>query len=91
MPNRPTRAYVLAILLGIIFLAAQMHCCVDMNSGVMSSHICPICSAAGSAVATPTVMMATLHATSRLEDTGTVRTVPIIEMRNVSPRAPPLS
>ena len=83
--------HVVAILLGIIFLAAQMHCCVDINSGVMSSHICPICSAAGSAVATPAVTMTMVPAVNRLEVVGIATAVPVVELRNVSSRAPPLS
>jgi len=81
----------MAVLLAIVFFAAQMHCCVDMNSGVMSTHICPICSVAASAVATPTLFMTMIPAINRLEVVGVATSVPVVEMRNDSPRAPPLS
>jgi len=85
------RAYLVAVLLALVFFAAQMHCCVDMNSGVMSTHICPICSVAASAVATPTLLMTMIPAVNRLEVVGVAASVPVVEMRNVAPRAPPLS
>ena len=91
MPSRTKRAYAVAILLGILFLAAQMHCCVDVNSGTRSTHICPICSTAGSTVATPALMMAMVPSVNRLEVVGVGAVVPMVELRDVSPRAPPLS
>src|ERR1700675_2106573 len=44
-----------ALLLGIIFLGAQLHFCADVTSAPTGTHICPVCSAVGAAVATPTV------------------------------------
>jgi hypothetical protein len=91
MPSKTKRAYFLALLLGIVFLGAQLHCCVDLNSGPVSSHACPICSTAGSAIATPSLILAMVPAVNRLEVLGVTTEVPVVDLRNVSPRAPPAS
>src|SRR5260221_9277885 len=40
---------ILALLLGIIFLGAQFHFCTDLTAVPFASHVCPVCSTAGSA------------------------------------------
>jgi len=80
---------LLALLLGILFLAAQLHCCVDLNSRTVDSHMCPICSAAGAAIATSCLVIATVPAINRLEVSVVTATVPVVVLRNVGPRAPP--
>lgn len=89
MPGRPKRVYFLVLLLGGIFLAAQLHCCVDLNSGTLESHVCPVCSTVGTAIAPPSLNVATLPAINRLEVLRVVATVPVVVLRNVAPRAPP--
>jgi hypothetical protein len=83
------RVHFLALLLGVVFLAAQLHCCVDVNSRTLDSHVCPICSAAGAAIATPSLTIATVPAINRLEVFVVTATVPVVVPRNVGPRAPP--
>jgi len=83
------RVHFLALLLGVVFLAAQLHCCVDLNSRPLDSHVCPICSAAGAAIATPSLTIATVPAINRLEVFVVTATVPVVVPRNVGPRAPP--
>jgi hypothetical protein len=91
MPPRIRAFYLLTIVLGIAVLGAQLHCCVDLTSGVMSSHVCPICSTAGSAVAPPSLILAMVPAVDRLEVVGMTAKLPVVVWRNVSPRAPPAS
>ena len=83
------RVLFLALLLGVVFLAAQLHCCVDLNSRTLDSHVCPICSAAGAAIATPSLTIAMVPAINRLEVFVVTATVPVVVPRNVGPRAPP--
>jgi hypothetical protein len=83
------RVHFLALLLGVVFLAAQLHCCVDLNSRTLDSHVCPICSAAGAAIATPSLTIAMVPAINRLEVFVVTATVPVVVPRNVGPRAPP--
>jgi len=83
------RVHFLALLLGVVFLAAQLHCCVDLNSRTLDSHVCPICSTAGAAIATPSLTIATVPAINRLEVFVVTDTVPVVVPRNVGPRAPP--
>ena len=90
-PSHLKRAYLLVVLVGIVFLAAQMHCCLELNSRTLDSHFCPICSTAGSAIATPSPIIILVPTINRFEVTGVSASVPIVVFRNVAPRAPPLS
>ena len=89
MPGKTKRVYFLALLLGVVFLGAQLHCCGDLSSNSADSHICPICSAAGTAIATPSLIMAMVPAINRLVVLSEVASVPVVVFRNVAPRAPP--
>lgn len=91
MSGRTKLVYFLAILLGALLLGAQMHCCADFNSSTMDSHACPICSTVGTAITTPSLLMATLPAVNRLELISLSATTPVVVLRNVAPRAPPAS
>jgi hypothetical protein len=90
MPGEPKRVYFLVLALAGIFLAAQFHCCVDMNSGSVESHVCPVCSTVGAAIATPCLNMAMVPAINRLEVSRVIATLPVVVFPNVSPRAPPV-
>src|SRR5258708_5606927 len=57
MPEKSKRFLFLALLLGGTLLAAQLHCCVDLNSPSLDSHVCPLCSAAGTAVQTSSLII----------------------------------
>jgi hypothetical protein len=85
------RVFILALFLGFVFLAAQLHCCVELNSRTADSHICPICSAAGTVVATPALLLAMVPAINRLEIVGETAKESTVVFRNVGPRAPPAS
>ena len=89
MRNKTKRVYFLTLLLGVVFLEAQLHCCVDLPSRTMDSHVCPICSTAGTAIATPSLIMAMVPAINRLEVFSVMATVPVVVLRSVAPRAPP--
>jgi len=80
---------VCAVLLGIIFLAAQFHFCADLNSGPSGSHPCPLCSTAGSAVTTETLDLAVVPVVDRLEVFLTILSPSVEVPRTTSPRAPP--
>lgn len=85
----PNKARLCALLLGIIFLAAQFHFCADLNSGSSGSHPCQLCSTAGSAVTTPTLDLAVVPVVNRLEIFAKIVS-PSLEIQSfTSPRAPP--
>jgi hypothetical protein len=79
----------LALLLGIIFLAAQFHFCADLTSGPSISHICPVCSTTGSIVAPVAPSIALVAVSNRLEVVTLPSSFSALLPRAVSPRAPP--
>jgi hypothetical protein len=85
----PNKARLCALLLGIIFLAAQFHFCADLNSGPSGSHPCQLCSTAGSAVTTPTLDLDVVPVVNRLEVFAKVVSPSLEVQRFTSPRAPP--
>jgi len=89
MPFKTKQVRFLAVLLGVVFLGVQLHCCADLNSGTTDSHVCPICSGAGTAIATPALIMTMVPAINRLVVLSVMPTVPVVVFRNVAPRAPP--
>ena len=89
MPVKSKRFIFLALLLGSVLFAAQLHCCVDLNSRSLDSHVCPICSAAGTAVPTPALIVEMAPAINRLELFGVAVSVPLVVPRSIAPRAPP--
>ena len=89
MPGKTKRVYILAILLGVVFLGVQLHCCADLTASTTDSHVCPICCTAGTAIATPSVIMVMVPAINRLVVLSVMPTVPVVVFRNVAPRAPP--
>jgi hypothetical protein len=91
MPKVSTRALLLATILASLLIGAQLHCCVELNSQSLDSHVCPICSAGGSAIvaATPAIEMA--PAVNRLEEFGVVIALPLVVPQGIAPRGPPSS
>jgi hypothetical protein len=89
--RKTKQVYFLAILLGVVFLGVQLHCCADLNSGTTDSHLCPICCTAGTAIATPSLIMAMAPAINRLVVLNVMPTVSVVVFRSVAPRAPPAS
>jgi hypothetical protein len=89
MAEKSKQFFCLALLLGSILFAAQLHCCVDLNSRSLDSHVCPICSATGIAIATPSPMVEMVPSINQLEISGVVVSVPVVVPRSIAPRAPP--
>jgi hypothetical protein len=89
MPSKTQRIRILALLLGVVFLGAQFHFCTDVTVTPSASHICPVCSAAGSVVATQSPVIAVVPVTDRLEFAPLVVSVSSAVPRATSPRAPP--
>jgi hypothetical protein len=89
MPEKSKRLFFLALLLVGVLLAAQLHCCVDLSSRALDSHVCPICSAAATAVPTPSLIVEMAPAVDRLEVSGVVVFFPLVVPRSIAPRAPP--
>jgi hypothetical protein len=83
------RIRILALLLALIFLGAQFHFCADLTSAPASSHFCPVCSAASSAVVAHSLSIAPLPVANRLETRGLALVVSTHIPRSISPRAPP--
>jgi hypothetical protein len=79
----------LILLLGVIFLVAQFHFCSDLTATPSASHICPVCSTAGSVVATPSPSIAIVPVINRLEVAPPVVSLSSAVPRATSPRAPP--
>jgi hypothetical protein len=83
------RIRIFALLVGVIFLGAQFHFCSDLTAAPSASHICPVCSVAGSVIATQSPAIAIVPVANRLEVASTVVSVPSSVPRATSPRAPP--
>lgn len=89
MQARTQRIRIWALLLAVIFVGVLFHFCTDLNATPSASHICPVCSTAGSAVATPSPSIAIVPVANRLEVVPTVLTISSAFPRAISPRAPP--
>lgn len=89
MHCRIQRIRIFALLLGVIFLGAQFHFCTDLTATPSASHICPVCSTAGSVVAPSSPSIAIVPVTNRLELAPLVVSVSSAVPRATSPRAPP--
>lgn len=89
MHRRAQRIRVLALLLGILFLGAQFHFCKDLTAAPSASHICPVCSTAGSAVATHSPGIAIIPENNPLEIVAAILSVSSAVPCATSPRAPP--
>jgi hypothetical protein len=81
--------FLLALLLGSVLLAAQFHFCADLTSDPATSHVCPLCSTAGSATMAPSPGLAIAPAADRLETMARVWNIPAALPHVTSPRAPP--
>jgi hypothetical protein len=84
------RVRALALLLAVIFLGAQFHFCADLTAGsAASSHFCPVCSAASSAMVAHSFSIAPLPVANPLETRGFRLGISTHIPRAISPRAPP--
>ena len=89
MHSKAKRVRLLALLLGIIFLGAQFHFCMDLSASPSATHFCPVCSVVGSAVTTQAPRVEIMPAGNRLEVVSQVLAVSSDFPRATSPRAPP--
>lgn len=79
----------IALVLGVIFLAAQFHVCADLAANVDSTRICPVCSAAVSVVQAHSPGIAIAPLVSRLEVFAVLLFVSLELPHASSPRSPP--
>jgi len=84
-----SRQTCLILLFGAVFLASQLHYCCELTVTPSASHLCPLCSTAGSVVATQSPAMAMVPVTNRLELTPLVILASSEVPPAASPRAPP--
>jgi len=91
MHSRSKLALLPAALLASVLFGAQLHCCLDLTSQSIDSHVCPICSVAGAAIVTSSPTMEMAPAINRLEDFSAPAVVPLVVPRDIAPRAPPQS
>jgi hypothetical protein len=89
MPGKTLSRTCLALLLPVVFLTAQFHFCADLTSTPAASHICPFCTAAGSAMVVRSPSVVIVPVTNRLEDGAVVFLISAAIPRATSPRAPP--
>jgi hypothetical protein len=89
MPITYFRYQLVAVLLAVIFLAAQFHFCADLTSGPSGSHICPVCTTAGAVVASQPPQIATIPVANRVVVLAKLFPVSPDLPRATSPRAPP--
>ncbi len=91
MRSRSKLAFLLAALLASALFGAQLHCCLDLSSQSIDSHVCPICSVAGAAIVTSSLSMEMAPAINRVEDFSVPVIVSVEVPRDIAPRAPPQS
>jgi len=92
MQRKPLLLATLVLLVAVGFLAAQFHFCADLNAGPSGSHLCPLCSAAGSAIVSPSVSVAVPISVAKPLDALTIAFAASAELSpSLSPRAPPAS
>jgi hypothetical protein len=85
--NRFRLFFIMAI--AILFIAGQFHLCADTSSGGFTSHVCPYCATAGSAVFTSTLSMAMIPVLGKLEVAAVAFEISADVPRTTAPRAPP--
>jgi len=91
MRSRSKFVFLLAMLLASVLFGAQLHCCLDLTSQSIDSHVCPICSVAGAAIVTSSVTMEMVPAIDRLVDFFVPAIASAEVPRDIAPRAPPRS
>jgi hypothetical protein len=89
MPISSRKAALLAVLFALIFLGAQLHFCADLTGAPSGTHICPVCSAIGAAVPTPTPAIAIVSHVRPLQVVAPSVSGSLEIPRATSPRAPP--
>jgi len=89
MASRAHKLTFIALLLAILFVAAQFHQCADLTSTNSGSHVCPVCSTAATVVAPESPVLAFVST----ETTFVAHPEPRVISSNIpnaaSPRASP--
>jgi hypothetical protein len=89
MPCRTHKATFVALLLAILFLAAQFHQCADLTSNSTATHVCPVCSMAGTVVASESPVMTLVSAETAFVAQPAPRVISSHIPYAASPRASP--
>ena len=87
MVRHTRKLQAVALLLAILFLAAQFHFCTDLTTA--TSHFCPVCSTADSVAPTAPIHDAGLVLAHRVDALSVVDFVSVVVVSAISPRAPP--
>lgn len=90
MQAKRSSLVVFALLLGVLFLGAQLHFCADFAPGPTGTHLCPVCSAAASAAVASGPVIALVPVLRALELSDVAILLPADSSVPVSPRAPPV-
>ncbi|HUI75932.1 MAG TPA: hypothetical protein VLX32_13365 [Candidatus Acidoferrum sp.] len=90
MPDKRPRIRIVAILLAILFLGAQLHFCADFNAGPTSTHIRSVCSTATSVIATSAPVISLVALANHCEPVSVISFLPPGFRQTSSSRAPPL-
>ncbi|MBS1864322.1 MAG: hypothetical protein JSS69_00245 [Acidobacteria bacterium] len=89
MSARVHKLTFVALLLAVLFLAAQFHQCADLSANSSSSHICPICSVAGTVVTTASPVISFVSTDTQFAAQPAPRVVSSHIPYAASPRASP--
>jgi len=89
MSKSSRKAALLALFFALIFLGAQLHFCADLTGATSGTHICPVCSATGAVVLTPTAAIAVVSQVRPLQVPRPIVSSSLEIPRATSPRAPP--
>ena len=89
MRTPSNKVMVLALLLPLLLLAAQVHCCISLAPSAQDSHICPICCATGTAIVTSAIRVELAPVAKRLEVSWLVLAASFFIPRDIAPRGPP--
>jgi hypothetical protein len=85
---KPKMQFVV-VLLALTFFGAQIHLCADLTSNSSASHICPVCSAAATVVATESPVVAFVSTETSFVARAAPRVVSSPLPYAASPRASP--
>ncbi|HWZ99564.1 MAG TPA: hypothetical protein VN025_17535 [Candidatus Dormibacteraeota bacterium] len=91
MLRQTLRLSVFSLLLAILFLAAQFHQCADLSANSSSSHVCPVCSVAGTIVTPESPVIAFVSTEARFVGEPAPRVVSSHIPYAASPRASPFA
>ena len=89
MPVNRVNGRIIALVLLVLFLGAQIHFLSDLESGQVGAHLCPVCSVLTFAILFTLPVLCSLPVTGRANVLATVGVTPQVISRLTSPRAPP--